>query len=285
MRLSGEQDELAADVSYANFSSGPLRLEAIRAGRAQLGGVGDVPPILAQFSEAGVPIVGAIRRDGPVYKLATSPESGIETIADLKGKRVAINEGTAQQAVVLRNLDALGLTVEDIEPVTLDLAEFADALRTNQVDAAVLKQPDRARYLATNAAKGARELENEEPANTALWYVYASNDALGDPAQAAAVRDFVVHWYRAEQWLNTHRDEWEREYLVGDQKIAAEDAAAVTESDGRTEFPELEPLIAAQQETIGLLQAAGAFEGKELDAHDQFDLRFDGLSEEARRSR
>ena len=37
LKLSGEQEKLAADVTYANFSSGPLRLEAIRAGAAQYG--------------------------------------------------------------------------------------------------------------------------------------------------------------------------------------------------------------------------------------------------------
>ena len=37
MRLSGEHDKLAAEVDYASFSSGPLRLEAIRAGRARSG--------------------------------------------------------------------------------------------------------------------------------------------------------------------------------------------------------------------------------------------------------
>jgi sulfonate transport system substrate-binding protein len=50
LKLSGEYDKLAADVSFANFTSGPLRLEAIRAGAAQVGAVGDVPPILAHFS-------------------------------------------------------------------------------------------------------------------------------------------------------------------------------------------------------------------------------------------
>jgi sulfonate transport system substrate-binding protein len=281
MRLSGEQDKLAAEVGYANFTSGPLRLEAIRAGRAQIAAVGDVPPILAQFSDAGVPIVGAIRRTGGGDRLATSPESGIARLEDLRGKKVAINEGTAQQAIALRNLKAAGLSLDDIEPVALDLAEFVDALRTNQVDAAVVKQPDRSRYLADHASAGARALDNAPGANPGLFYLSASTKALGDEALAAAVRDFVVHWYRAQQWLNENKDVWEREYLIGDQKIPPEDAGAITESDGSAEFPKLDALIATQQETVDILQEAGAFPGKKLDARGQFDLRFDGLTAEA----
>ena len=278
MRLSGEQDRLAADVSYANFTSGPLRLEAMRAGRAQLAAVGDVPPILAQFSGSDVPIVAAVRRTGPGYKLATSPKSGIATLQDLRGKRIAINDGTAQQAVVLRNLKAVGLTIKDVTPVTLDVAEFADALRTNQVDAAVLKQPDRSRYLAAQAAHGARELDNAPGTTPGLYYLVSSRKALADQAVAAAIRDFVVHWYRAEQWLNQHRDVWEREYLVGDQKVTAADATAVSESDGQTQFPRLSALIPTQHSTIDVLQEGGAFAGQDLTARDEFDLRFDGLT-------
>jgi sulfonate transport system substrate-binding protein len=278
MRLSGEQDKLAAQVDYANFTSGPLRLEAIRAGRAQLAGVGDVPPILAQFSDAGVPIVGAIRRLGGGDRLVTSPKSGIARLEDLKGKKVAINEGTSQQAVVLRNLKAAGLSLKDIQPITLDLAEFVDALRTNQVDAAVVKEPDRSRYLAKQASGGARALDNAPGANPGLFYLSASRKALADKAQAAAIRDFTVHWYRAWQWLNEHPDVWEREYLVADQKVPLKDASAIIESDGKAEFPALRDLIATQQETVDILQGAGAFAGKKLDAHGQFDLRFDGLT-------
>ena len=166
------------------------------------------------------------------------------------------------------------------EALTLEVAEFGDALRANQVDAAVLKEPDRSRYLAA-AGDGAVALENAEGANPGLYFLQASTDALGDEGQAAAVRDFVVHWYRAEAWLNDNRDVWEREYLEGDQKIPAADAKAITESDGQTDFPPLDELVAEQQATIDLLQEAGAFAGKEMDARDQFDLRFDGLTAES----
>lgn len=277
--LSGEQDRLSADVSYANFSSGPLRLEAIRSGNAQLGRVGDVPPILAQYSDAGVPIVGAVKYDGNGLVLATSPGSGIASLKDLAGKKIAINEGTAQQAVVLRNLKSAGLSIKDVQPVNLGLAEFADGLRANQVNAAVLKQPDRVRYLASTKGEGSTEIPNAPGAYPGLYYVYASQEALSDPARAAAIREFVIAWYRAEQWLNDNKQTWIDEYLIKDQKVSPEDARSIAEADGRSSVPGFtDELFDTQQETIDLLQQAGAFPGKELQAKDEFDSRFADLN-------
>lgn len=280
LKLSGEQEKLAADVSYASFSSGPLRMEAIRSGSAQVGIVGDVPPILAHYAGVDLRIVGVVASTGPSLLITTSPGSGIRTVQDLKGKRIAINDGTAQHAVVLRTLRQAGLSASDIVPVKLGVSEFADALRANQIDAAVLKQPDRARYLSTAAGKGAIELPQKPGANPGYLYAYASRPALEDPAQAAAIRDFVIHWYRANQWRNVNRDKWLQSYLVQNQRLKPEDAQKVIESQGETVFPGLsEEVIATQQQTIDLLQAAGAFPGKALKARDEYDLRYASIKE------
>lgn len=283
LKLSGEQARLAADVSFANFSSGPLRLEAIRAGAAQVGAVGDVPPILAQFSDANVVIVGAVITSGASTIFATAPGSGITQLSDLKGKRIGINVGTSQQATVLRNLRASGLTLADVQPVNLGLAEFADALRADQIDAAVLKQPDRARYLKSVAGTSAKEIPDAPGASTNLKYLYASKTALADPAQAAAIRDLVIHWYRAHLWKNTNKDVWISEYLIKDQRLNEADAKVVSDSDGAySRVPGLNAdLLATQQDTIDLLQSAGQFKGKPLAAEAEFDLRFADLNEKS----
>ncbi|RVB73273.1 MULTISPECIES: ABC transporter substrate-binding protein [unclassified Mesorhizobium] len=284
LKLSGEYDKLAADVSFANFTSGPLRLEAIRAGAAQVGAVGDVPPILAQYSGADVVIVGVVVTEGPTTIIATAPGSGIKELKDLKGKKIGINPGTAQQAIVFRNLRSVGLTANDIVPINLGLAEFADALRADQIDVAVLKQPDRARYLKSVAGTNAIELDNAPESNKNLKILYASKTALADPAQAAAIRDLVVHWYRAHLWKNDHLDVWKSEYLQKDQRLSEADAKSVIESEtGKSRIPDWKSeIIPRQQDTIDLLQSAGQFKGRVLKAEDEFDLRFDGLSDKSK---
>jgi sulfonate transport system substrate-binding protein len=282
LKLSGEGERLASEVSFANFSSGPLRLEAIRAGAAQVGAVGDVPPILAHFSDAGVVIVGAVITSGASTIFVTAPGSGVTSHADLKGKKVGINVGTSQQATVLRNLRAAGLTIDDIQPINIGLSEFADALRANQIDAAVLKQPDRSRYLSSVSGTDAKEIPDAPGASSNLKFLYASKTALADPAQAAAIRDLVVHWYRSHLWKNDNKDTWIAEYLIKDQRLGEEDAKVVAAADGSaTRIPGWDEVRKTQQDTIDLLQAAGQFKGKELKVEDELDLRFEGLNEKS----
>ena len=46
----------------------------------------------------------------------------------------------------------------------------------------------------------------------------------------AAIRDLVIHWYRAHLWKNDNADVWARDYLIKDQRLNADDAEAVTRS-------------------------------------------------------
>lgn len=277
--LSGEREKLAADVTFVNFSSGPIGLEAIRAGEVHVGEVADVPPILAHYSGADVLIVAVVRRDGTGLSIGTAPGSDIRTLADLKGKRVAFGEATAAQATVIRNLRSVGLTLKDIEPVILAPSYYSDALVSREVDAAPLKQPAGARYLARAGKDGAISIPSAEGANTGLHYLYASRAALADPALTAAIRDYVIHWYRAERWRNANQDVWLSEYLVKEQGVSPEDAKAILAGDGEASTPGFtDELLKTQQATIDLLQDAGSFADKELKAEDEFDFRFSKLT-------
>lgn len=273
MRLSGEQDKLAESVSYANFSSGPLRLEAIRAGRADIGLVGDVPPILAQYSDAPVRITSVFMQGTDGTKAATSPGSGVTSYADLKGKTVGVSEGTAQQAIFLRNLAAAGLSIKDVKAVNVTTDDISDALRTGNVTAGVIKNPDRARYLAQNPT--ATELPNDKSTATVPFYSYSSVSSLNDPAKAAALRDFIIHYYRALQWKQSHKSTWVSDYFVKDQNLDQKDAVEAANEDNVLGFPGFtSKVIDFQQNTIDLLQKSGEFADKPLKAEDEYDMRF-----------
>lgn len=67
--------------------------------------------------------------------------SGIETVADLKGKSVATEFGTIEHFFLLRTLEEAGLTQDDITFVNLSIADSAPALISGSVDAASLWEP------------------------------------------------------------------------------------------------------------------------------------------------
>ncbi|WP_328411513.1 ABC transporter substrate-binding protein [Nocardia sp. NBC_00403] len=274
LRLSGELDKLPFKVEFANFIGGPAILEAFRGGAADVAPVGDVPPIHALAAGQDVPIVAAYQTSASALKLAVAPGKTATTLADLKGKKIAYAEGTAQQAAVLRALAKAGLKTGDVQLIRLQLAEFLDAVRTGQVDIAPLIEPNVTRLLRT---PGTSLIPDSETTGIygGLAYLYARRAVVGDPAKAAATRALVGAYVRAHQWANTHQDEWARRYYVDIQKVSADDAQRIVESLGTYTFPHLDQvLIDRQQATIDVIDGAGELP-KKVRAAGGFDLRFD----------
>lgn len=67
--------------------------------------------------------------------LVTRPSSGVRSVVDLKGKRVAVTRGTDPFIFLLRALDSVGLTEKDIELVPLQHPDGQKALERGDVDA------------------------------------------------------------------------------------------------------------------------------------------------------
>jgi len=72
-------------------------------------------------------------------QFVTLDKSGIKSIADLKGKRVAVGAaGSGAEANARQILEAYGITYNDIDVQYLSFAEGASALKDGNVDAAFL---------------------------------------------------------------------------------------------------------------------------------------------------
>ncbi|WP_156288384.1 TAXI family TRAP transporter solute-binding subunit [Oceanobacillus salinisoli] len=72
-------------------------------------------------------------------QIVTTADSGIETIEDLVGKRVAVGDQNSGVEVNARTLlEGHGITYDDIDVDYLGYAEAADGLRAGQLDAAFL---------------------------------------------------------------------------------------------------------------------------------------------------
>jgi sulfonate transport system substrate-binding protein len=213
----------------------------------------------------------------PIYQIGIAPGSPIKTLADLKGKKIAYSAGQAQGALILRILKKLNLTKKDVQlvelPSTTDV--YANALAAKLVDAAPLGGPFAARYLAQYGRDGAHVINHglrDDPA-----YLYAPVAVLNDPAKAAAIREFVKFWARAQIWIGAHHDQWAKGYFVENQGLTPGDAQVAATIEGQPDIPaSWNDAINRQQETVDLL----AKEDSEprLDAANLFDRRFEGVA-------
>ncbi|MDR0910401.1 MAG: TAXI family TRAP transporter solute-binding subunit [Spirochaetaceae bacterium] len=71
-----------------------------------------------------------------VCQVVAGANSGINTIADLKGKRVSVGDaGSGVEFNARQILEAYGVTFDDIQKQNLSFGASADALRDNKIDA------------------------------------------------------------------------------------------------------------------------------------------------------
>jgi sulfonate transport system substrate-binding protein len=284
LELSGEIKRLHFKVEWANISGGPRTIEAFRANALDLGSVADIPPIHATWTGLPIRIVAASFRQDPInhpiYKLGIAPGSKIDSLADLKGKKIAYSPGQAQGALVLRILQKAGLTQKDVTlvemPSTGDV--YVSALASRLVDAAPIAEANQPRYLANYGHNGAKLLSHglrDDP-----WYIYGLKTVLDDPAKAAAVREYVQAFARATQWIYQHPDEWIQGYYVEQQGLTADEGRYLAQSAGAPDVPtDWKAAIERQQATIDLLaQETGK---PRLNAADLFDRRYEFVAGQA----
>lgn len=278
LELSGEKEKIGFGVEYANFTSGVESVEALRAGAADVARVGDVPPISAQRSGTILPIILSQQPTWSKLRFVVYPGRDINTLADLKGKKIVYSEGTSVALGVQRALALNNLQVGDVELVEVPLGSRYEALASGAADVGVISEPSVSRFLA--AFPGAKVIEDEQTRELekfqGLTYLIASPKALANPAKAAALQAFLAHYIRAEEWKNRNVDAWIEGYHVakGTPRAAAE---ASVRDTGTATFPRLDDnLIAKQQSNADIFFETGEIPEK-IDVSKAFDRRFNDI--------
>jgi len=92
---------------------------------------------------------------------------GINSVADLRGKKVAVAEMTPSHSFLLWLLDASGMSINDIQIVKqANAIDAAQVFKSQQVDAAVVWSPDD--ELCVQSVPGARVLESTKNASNII---------------------------------------------------------------------------------------------------------------------
>ena len=128
-------------VQWTEFPAGPQLLEALALGSVDLGATGDAPPVFAQAAGKDVVYVGAEPPKPDSSALLVKPDSPLKTLADLKGKRIALQKGSSAHFLTVQAVKRAGLTWGDIQPVYLAPAEARAAFERGSVDAWAIWDP------------------------------------------------------------------------------------------------------------------------------------------------
>lgn len=223
---TGVFDNAPYKVKFARFTFGPPLIQAAASGDIDLGSVGDVPPITGAATEYGFSIVGVSRYLDPtqaVENILVPKDSPIHNLADLRGKKIAVPQGSSAHGLILNALASAGLTPADVQLDFLDPAAGATAFGSGKVDAWVIWNPQSA--LAVK--QGARILVKGLPPldQTSNYYV-APNKDLADPAKRAALADAFQRLAAAYRWGTQHPDQL-AQVVAREDGIPLPDAKAV----------------------------------------------------------
>ncbi|MBY0467913.1 MAG: ABC transporter substrate-binding protein, partial [Burkholderiaceae bacterium] len=91
-------------VQWVEFPAGPQLLEALAVGSLEFGMTGDSPPVFAQAAGKDLLYVGAEPAKPLSSAVLVPAGSPLNTLADLKGKRVALQKGSSAHYLVVRAL-------------------------------------------------------------------------------------------------------------------------------------------------------------------------------------
>lgn len=188
------------EVEWA-FSQGSNKaLEFLNSNSVDFGSTAGAAALISKTN--GSPIETVYIYSKPEWTaLVTNEGSEIETVEDLKGKKVAATIGTDPYIFLLRALNESGLTASDVELVNLQHGDGAVSLSQNQVDAWAGLDPHMAKLELDQQA----ELFFREPDFNTYGFLNVRSDFL--EAYPDYVAKVIELYEKAREWILANETE------------------------------------------------------------------------------
>jgi sulfonate transport system substrate-binding protein len=133
---------LGVQVSWHEFSSGLPLLEALNIGGVDLSAdVADTVPVFAQAAGARLTYFAQEAPSPSAQAIVVRADSPLRSVADLKGKKVAVTKAAGSHYLLIAALAKAGLKFSDIRPAYLTPADGRAAFERGSVDAWVAWDP------------------------------------------------------------------------------------------------------------------------------------------------
>lgn len=204
LKQQGTLEKALADqgvkVSWYEFSSGLPLLEALNIGNVDVSAdVADTVPIFAQAAGADLTYYASESPSPSAQAIVVPANSPLKTLADLKGKRVAVTKAAGSHYLLIAALRKAGLQWADIKPAYLTPADGRAALQSGNVDAWVTWEP----YVASaQRQQQARILaDGRGLASYSRYYLAASDYARANPEVLGTI---FTQLQKTGAWVKAH---------------------------------------------------------------------------------
>ena len=187
------------EVKWTEFPAGPQLLEGLNVGAIDFGTVGEAPPIFAQAAGADLIYVGYEPAASAAEAILVPKDSSIQTVAELKGKKVALNKGSNVHFLLVKLLEKAGVRYADIDTIFLTPADARAAFERGSVDAWAIWEPFLA---AAQRQTGARILADGNGVVSNHQFFLASRPYATRRADVVAI--VLEELATVDQWAKTN---------------------------------------------------------------------------------
>jgi sulfonate transport system substrate-binding protein len=280
IQLAGIRTPAGLTIDWSNFIGGPQIVQALEANAIDVGLLGDVPLAYTQVAHKGIVAIVAFKASGASSGIVSAPGEHFQSLADLKGKSIAYTQATAPQGFLLEALRLAGVNPSSVHLVNIaSQANVTAALIAHSIDAAALTEPIISTYINKNPT--ASVIERSGGISSGLSYLVTTQQALKNPAKAAAIGQFVQELIGGDRWENTHEAAWVQAYYVGKEDLPVALGNKVYDLNGPTTFPAIGSAVYAKQQTLLNVLIGASFLPAGLNAQAEFDPRYNAIIQSA----
>jgi ABC-type nitrate/sulfonate/bicarbonate transport system substrate-binding protein len=260
-------------IEGTRFSGSDKRAQAFEAGAIDIASSSANGVIFAAAEGVSGNIIASISRESKrgysttFYAMATSP---IKTIADLKGKTIAVNGFETSGHLWLKTaLEKAKLAESDVTIVPIPFPAMAESLRSGKIDAGEFPQPFDA--LLRNEAQVTRIFSAKDaiPTDEELIVLVSKEEFL--KANAAAVKAFLADLHAATQFYLDHSKE-ARQILIDTKMVRVPADVFLNMEDYYRD-----PALRAEVKTLEAMQESqfnAGFQKKKADITKLVDLSY-----------
>jgi sulfonate transport system substrate-binding protein len=129
-----KKDGIKIEWSFLR-GAGPAVNELFANGLLDFSHLGDLPSVVGRASGLKYRVLASSGVRGNIY-LSTPADSNIHGVAELRGRKVAVQKGTATHLAALKILERFGLAEKDVRLINMDANTAKAAIVTKDIDAA-----------------------------------------------------------------------------------------------------------------------------------------------------
>ncbi|PUA20717.1 sulfonate ABC transporter substrate-binding protein [Glaciimonas sp. PCH181] len=232
-------------VKWFEFAAGPQLTEALNAEAIDFGHAADTPSVFANASGVNAVYLAAEQPYPKGIGIFVAQDSPIRSIKELKGKKIALGRGWNVQYLLVKALEEVGLTYNDIVPVYVsNAADVRATFQSGNVDAATLWDP----FLAGQQISTSPRILRDGTGLSNNRTFHLANPKFVDQNKHI-IRTLFVELKKTNIWTQAHPQET-ADLLAPQLGVDAKVLRLATERRNYTTVPMDAGIIAEQQQIV-----------------------------------